>query len=365
MRYLSIIAFSVLPLLFSCKSKKEETVSPLISPITEAVFASGHIEAQNQFTLTAFNDGYIKEVLVFEGDNITTGHSLYVQDNTTAAIQRQTAADNLQITQQQAAHNSPVLHQLQAQLASANQKLQNDKMQLERMQRLYTTHSVAKADVDNAQLNYDNSENTVAGIQHNIEATKLNLKQTVVNSRSQLQTATVNSNYYNIKSPGNYKVYSVLKKKGELVRKGEAVAILGNAANLKIVLSIDESSIAKIQLQQKVLVELNTEKGKTYPAFISKIYPSFDAASQSYTVEALFDTVSTNIINGTLLQANIIVATKEKAMLIPRSCLSADSKVLVKRKNATDTVVIQTGIITNELVEVLNGLQLTDKIIKH
>lgn len=364
MRHALILSVSITLLLFSCKTKKEEFVSPIMAPVTEAVFASGHIEAKDQFTLTALNDGYIKEVLVTEGDTVATGQTLFAQDNAAADIQQQSAAENLNIANQQAAPGSPLLQQLEAQMLSANQKLQTDKAQLERMQRLYHTHSVAKVDLDNAQLSYDNATNNVAVIKQNINETTLNLKQTLINSRSQLQTAAVNTGYYNVKSPGNYKVYTLLKKKGELVRKGEAVAVLGNVADLKMVLNIDEASIAKLHVRQKVLTELNTEKGKTYTGYLTKIYPAFDAASQAYTAEAAFDTSAVGIINGTLLQANIIISRKEKAMLIPRSCLSPEGNVLVMKNKKVDTLTIQTGIISNEWVEVVSGLTLTDKIEK-
>lgn len=351
--------------LFSSSCKKKETiiVSPIIAPITEAVFAPGHIEAVGQFTLTALNDGYITQVPVQEGDAVSTGQILFAQDYTTAAIQEEAATENLQIAKQQASSNSAVLQQLQAQLKAAGQKLNNDKVQLERMQRLYTTHSVAKVDLDNAQLSFDNSTSNVAAIQQEIEATKLNLQQTLINSRSQQQTAVASSSYYQIKSPGNYKVYSLLKKKGELVRRGEAVAVLGNTSAMAIMLTIDETSIAKIRLRQKVLVELNTEKGKTYTAGVFKIYPAFDAATQAYKVEAVFDNAP-QLINGTLLQANIIVAHKDNAMLIPRGCLTPDGKVWIQKDKKTDTIAIQTGIVSNDWVEVLNGVAVTDKIIK-
>jgi HlyD family secretion protein len=362
----SVFTIALIALLFfsSCKQKKEEIVSPIEAPVTEAVFAPGHIEADGQFTLTAINDGYIKAITVQEGDTVHTGQILIVQDNTTAAIQQQTATDNLHIAEQQSQPASAVLQQLQAQLNSANDKLQNDKMHLERMQRLYATNSVAKIDLDNAQLTYNNSLNNVSAIQQNIAATKQNLQQALVNSRGQQQTAIANNNYYNLKSPGNYKVYTVFKKKGELVRKGEAVAVLGNPDKLKILLSIDEASIAKIQLQQKVLIELNTEKGKIYTGYISKIYSAFDLASQSYNAEAIFDNAANSVINGTLLQANIIVASKDKALLIPNSCLMPDGKVVLKNNGKTDTVSIKTGIISTDWAEVLAGLTITDRIIK-
>ncbi|MFP9100504.1 efflux RND transporter periplasmic adaptor subunit [Flavobacterium sp. RHBU_24] len=347
----------------SCGKKEAETTTPKYAPVTEAVFAPGHLEATGQFTLTALNDGYITDVPVEEGDTVTTGQLILQQDNATAAITQDAASENLQITAQQAASNSAILQQLKAQLSSANQKVQNYKEQLDRMQRLYASRSVAKVDLDNAQLAYDNALNDATGIKKNIENTRLTLQQSLIDSKSQQRTAAVNNAYYSIKSPGNYTVYSLLKRKGDLVKKGEAVAVLGNAS-LMVVLDIDEASIAKVRLGQVVLVELNTEKGRTHTASVSKIYPAFNQEAQSYTIEAAFTKPQAGLINGTLLQANIIVDKKEKALLIPRSSLSPDGKVLVKREKEMDTVQVKTGIIATDWVEVLDGLSLQDEIIK-
>lgn len=364
MRQILIILTSAVIFLSSCKSKSGETVSPVIAPVTEAVFASGHIESSGQFTLTALNDGYITDVPVEEGDTVTAGQLIFKQDNAAAAVQQQAATENLVIANKNAASNSAILQQLQEQLNTALEKQSTDKVQLERMQRLYATNSVAKIDLDNAALTYKSSDNNVSAIQQNITATKLTLEQSVINSRSQQQTAAINSGYYSLKSPGNYTVYTLLKRKGDLVRKGDALAILGNSKTLVISLSVDEASIAKIQLGQKVLVELNTEKGKTYYASVTKIYPLFDTQSQAYKVDAGFEGNNPPLINGTLLQANIIVAKKDKALLIPRSCLSADGKVLVKNKKKTDTISIQTGIVSTDWVEVIKGVTISDKLIK-
>lgn len=351
-------------ILTSCNKKAGQTVSPITAPITEAVFASGHIESSGQFTLTALNDGYITDVPVVEGDTVKTGQLIFKQDNASAAVQARAATENLAIANANASSGSAVLQQLEEQLNTALSKLSTDKAQQERMQRLYATNSVAKVDLDNADLAYRSSVNNVSAIRQNIAATKLSLQQSVINSRSTQQTAAITSDYYNIKSPGNYTVYTLLKRKGDLVRKGDALAILGNNNSLIISLLLDEASIAKIKLGQKVLVELNTEKGKTYYASVSKIYPLFDTQSQSYKVDASFDNTVPSLINGTLLQANIIVAKKDKALLIPRSCLSADGKVMVKDGKKIDTIRIETGIISTDWVEVIKGVTVNDKLIR-
>jgi multidrug efflux pump subunit AcrA (membrane-fusion protein) len=352
--------FIIILLFASCKSKNAGTATPVFAPITEAVFAPGHIEAGGQFTLTALNDGYITDVPVNEGDTVSNGQLIFKQDNTTAAIAQRTATENLAIAQQNASANSAVLQQLQQQLNTANDKLANDKTQRDRNQRLYASRSVSKVDYDNAELAYQSSLNNVEQIRQNIAATKLSLQQTVINSRKEQETAIANAGYYDIKSPGNYTVYTLLKKKGDLVRKGDALATLGNAGGMIMSLAIDEASISKIKDGQTVLAELNTRKGRTYTGHVSKIYPSFDDQSQSYNIEATFDTLPANLLNGTLLQANIIVAHKEKAMLVPAACVSADGKVMLEK----GPVAVKTGIVSTDYVEILSGINADDKLIK-
>lgn len=360
----TLISFFLAILFFSCKKKKEVLVSPVVSSITEAVFAPGRIEADEQFMLTAISDGYVRDILVSEGDSIKGGQVLLVQDNATAAVQQKTATENLEIAETQASAGSAILQQLYAQLDAANAKLENDRKQLDVMERLYLTSSVAGIDVDNARLAYSNSLGNTKAIQQNIAATRLTLRQSVINSRGQQETASINNGYYSIKSPGNYTVYSLLKKKGELVRKGEAVAVLGKSGSMKMVLSVDETSITKIKVGQQVLAGLNTEKEITHTGSISKIYPVFDVAAQAYTVEAVFDNTVPGLINGTLLQSNVIVAKKERVTLIPRNCLGADGKVWVRRSGKTDTVAVTTGIVSTEWVEIIAGLKPADKVVK-
>lgn len=358
------IAACMAMLVAGCRGRQTETVHPRLMPITEAVFATGHLEAGGQFTLTALNEGYLQKVLVQEGDTVKKGQALFVQDNTTASIQEQAAADNLAIVQAQASTRSSVLLQLQAQLASAQEKRDNDQDQLNRLERLYATRSVAQIEVTNARLAYTSSLNNVKALEQQIAATRQELQQVVISSRSQWQVNKANAGYYTLSAPDDYVVFTVLKKQGELVRKGEALAVLGKAGESIVVLSIDEAGIAKVKTAQPALVELNTEKGKAWRAAISRIYPQFDVSTQSYKAEALFTEPVPVLVNGTLLQANIITSRKGKALLIPREYLLPNGQVLLQQERKIDTVAIKTGIVSNEWVEVLHGLSTDHLLVK-
>jgi multidrug efflux pump subunit AcrA (membrane-fusion protein) len=361
----SILIAAFFPtLLAGCRDRSPETVHPSLLPITEAVFATGHVEAAGQFTLTALNEGYLQQVLAQEGDTVQQGQPLFVQDNTTASIQEQAAADNLAIVQQQASARSAVVQQLQAQLATAQEKRDSDREQLNKLERLYATHSVAEIEVTNARLAYTGSANNVKALEQQIATTRQELQQAVISSRSQWQVNKANAAYYTVAAPDRLVVFTVLKKQGELVRKGEAMAVLGKAGQPVVVLSIDEAGIAKVKTGQRVLVELNTDKGKAHEASISRIYPQFDAGAQAYKAEALFTEPVPALVNGTLLQANIISGRKDQALLIPREYLLANGQVLVQQDKRTDTVAIKTGIVSNEWVEVLHGLSTDHLLVK-
>jgi multidrug efflux pump subunit AcrA (membrane-fusion protein) len=355
---------SLLSIIITGCRNKTETTSPVIAPITDAVFASGHVEAADQFTLAAFSDGFLQDTWIKENDNVQAGQILFTLDNTTSSIEQAAAAENLRLASQNASDNSPTLMSLRAELANAQQKLQNDSVQYWRMKRLYETNTVSAVEFEGALLAYENDKNTVQSIAENIASAKLTLQQDLIHSQSQYKTSVAGNNYFILKSPGNYKIYRIEKNDGELIRKGEAIALLGHPDSLGIVLMVDETGITKVRTGHKVLIELNTHPEQIYTGIITTIYPYFDEEKQSYKVEASFEKRPSNIIAGTLLQANIIVAQDDQAMLIPRAYLTADKKVIIRRNRNADTIAIKTGIISTDWVEVKEGLTLQDELIK-
>jgi multidrug efflux pump subunit AcrA (membrane-fusion protein) len=360
--HLSLVAL-ILSMAFSCK-QKDTWVQPVYAPITEALFASGHIEPVNQFVLTSVSEGYLRDARVKESDVVRPGDVLFTLDNSTGNITEQSAKENLQIARQNASSRSPVLQKLRADLRTAEQKRELDSLQYQRLKKLYETRSIAQVDLDNMRLQYEQDINLTRSIRENISASTLSLQQALVQAESQYNTSNTGNQYYTLKASQAARVYQVFKKPGELVRKGDGVALLGSADSLVVMLFVDEAGISKVRIGQKVLVELNTSKGTTYQASVTRLYPYFDSASQSFKVEAVFNDPLKRVIAGTLLQANIVVGRKDTAMLIPRSCLQADGTITVKRNGDRKTVPLQTGIVSTEWVEVLGGIDIHDEVLQ-
>jgi multidrug resistance efflux pump len=362
-RLTTVITISTLLSFAACKPKYDE-VSPKVAPVTEAVFASGAIEPKDAYIVTSYSDGFIVKSYVVENDIVTDHQLLFRLDNRQQNTQVNIAQTNLQFARENAAANSPTLLQIKNQVESSLAKMQTDSLTLSRYEHLYTTHSVSRQDVDNARLSYQSSLNTYQASLENLRLNKNKVRQDLANSESQLQNALAGNRYFELTAVGPGKVYEVFKKQGDLVRKGDKVAEIGNPDSIVVNLDVDEGSISKVQLGQQVLVELNTEKNKTYEARITKIYPHFNETSQSYKVEARFLKEMPGLISGTQLQANIVTNRKEQALLIPRIYVLPGDRVVVKRGSNMDTVGIKTGIVSDEWVEVISGLNEHDKIEK-
>ena len=157
------------------------------------------------------------------------------------------------------------------------------------------------------------------------------------------------------------KVYKKVKQVGDFVRRGDVFAIIANENLLYAKLNVDESAIDKIKVGQTVTIQLNTQKSKKYSAIISEILPVFDEPSQSFIVKVQFVEKPDFTVNGTQLEANILIGEKKNALLIPRNYLSFGNKVQLK--DAKDLKTVETGIVSTEYVEILNGLSENDILI--
>ncbi len=74
-----LLILLIASLLSACQNG-EQIVRPEQKPLIEAVYASGHVVAQNEYEVFAQVDGYVVEKLADDGDEIDTGAPLYTMD---------------------------------------------------------------------------------------------------------------------------------------------------------------------------------------------------------------------------------------------------------------------------------------------
>lgn len=340
-------------LLLSSCGKNDETIKPVRKNIAETVFASGVLVPENLYNLTAQSDGYLIRLNFDEGDIVKTNDLLAIIDNKTYDINSQSADMLLNIAKANTLPGAPALKQIESNLQAAELKMNQDKQQADRYKKLYESNSVSKLEYENMLLAYENSKANHSSLKENYNHQKQLADQQLIAQKSQSEVNKVLQGNNDLRAVVGGKVYTKNKELGDYVRKGEIIATIGNPKDIYAKLSIDESSMSKINLKQNVIIELNTHKGAILHAQITEIYPSFNKQTQSFYCKAVFSDSLPFMISGTQLQANILTDEKEHVLVIPRSYLDYGNLVTVKDEGK---VKIKTGIISTDWVEVRGGI---------
>ena len=148
------------------------------------------------------------------------------------------------------------------------------------------------------------------------------------------------------------RVYKILKEKGELARRNEAVAVLGSKDSFYMQLNVDEMDIRKVNTGQEVWVKIDAFEDQTFHARVTEVHPLVD----SRLLDADFTEPLLRGFSGLAVEANIVIQKKDKAMVIPKSALLPGDSVLVETKEGKRKTKIKRGIETLDEVEVLEGL---------
>jgi multidrug efflux pump subunit AcrA (membrane-fusion protein) len=346
--------------IFSCKNKENVDVKPMVQDIQEWVFAPGQIEWDDAYNLTAQTDGVLLNANYDIGTPVKKGNIIATIDNRSNIINTSTASDQLVIANENLRSDAPALQQLQQNISFAEAKYQQEKLQFERYERLRKTESIAKIEYENATLAAENALSNLKALKKQYDLLLQQAKQQKIQTAGQLKNNQIVQSYNKITVINNGTIIKKFKSTGDYVRKGDIIATVANPNKIEIVLTIDESSINRVNLGQLTKVQLNTDKSKTYTGKVNEILSAFDNATQSFVCKILLtETLPTaSNIYGTPLEGNILVGEKKNALLIPREYMGFGNKVMLKSQDTS--IIIKTGIISTDYVEVLGGITTAD-----
>jgi multidrug resistance efflux pump len=348
-----ILSIVTVLLLTSCGKKTQET-KPIRRDVIETVFASGILEAKNTYTLKSQADGYLTAVNFEEGNFVIAGKILAIVDNKESGLNQESARELFDIAQNNAQNNAPALLQAQNAINLNKQKMEQDYVQFQRYKKLWESNSIAKIDFENAELQYKTSKSNYENSSENYKQLKIQANQQVISNKVARDVNSVALNKNQIKAVKSGKIFKKYKQIGDYVTRGEAIALIGEPTNIYAKVNIDESNIGKIKVGQEALVQLNTNKEKTYKATVAEIYPAFDDATQSFICKLTFNEPLDFTIVNTQLQSNITVAITKNALLIPRNFVDFGGNVQIKDQK--DKVKITTKFASSDWVQVLSGI---------
>lgn len=347
--------------LAGCSGEKD-TFTPKVKTLIEAVYASGFVISKNEYQAFSMVDGYVSDILIQAGEKVKSGQPILIIESEQQNERLRMARETYELARKNSRNDSPVLAELQQSLTSAKTRVEFDSVSYFRYSALLKSNAVKRVDFDQAKLSYENSRGNYELQLSRLAKTKDQLALELKNAESQLVINSEESGRYILKSKVDGVIYKMLKERGELVRRTEALAIIGSE-DFYLQLSVDELDLQKTKPGQEVLVKITAFGARAFKAKVTKIHPLVNTREQSVRVDANFIDPIPGGFSGLSVEANIIIQEKAEAIVIPKSALLEGDSVWVKAGDGVKKVRIIRGIETLDEVEVLDGISATTQLI--
>lgn len=346
--------------LYSCNGESG-TISVEESEIVRSVYASCAVKAEGQYDLNAQVSGNITAILVEEGDPVDSNQVIMKVDNTSPRLNAENALLALNLAEENYQGNASTIKTLKLQLELAAEKLLNDSLNYYRQKNLWEQNIGSKIELEKKELAFQNAKKQYALTQMQYQQTRNQAQTALRQARNNYEQSLQNAQEFDIKSLRKGKIYRIEKEIGETVSFKEKLAVIGSAKEFFVELEIDQEDIVRIEKDQVVHIKLDAYPERIFMGKLRKVNPIMNNATQTFFAEAEIKSEGEKLYPGLTGEANVIIARKEKALVIPSNYLLNDTTVILENG---EPKVIRTGLRSIDQVEIIEGLNFEDVIQK-
>lgn len=358
MKVKSIFPFLAVLTMVACKNNTT-AIQPVVSDITQSVYASGSVKAEGQYVVYSTVSGELKKNNVEAGDMIVAGQALFQLDSEKARLSTESAQLTYELSNEKSSFIKNKIAEMELAVLAARDKVKLDESIYKRNKNVIDQGGITEVDFERSELAYKNSKLAYESAQKRLEELRVQLKNEQERSEVNLRLSQKNQSDFTVKSAFSGKLFDVLVEEGDLVTPQTPLAVIGKADSFFVELNVDENDMALVRMKQEVLVTMDSYKGTVFKAVISKIYPIMDVRSRTFKIEAEFIQTPLKLYPNLTAEANIIIQTKKLAITIPKNYLVDKTYVLTdgdeKRK-------VKIGLSDYEKVEILEGLTADETI---
>lgn len=276
--------------------------------------------------------GRIETMPVKEGDRVGQGQLLVQLDS-----------DEIQAK----------LAQVEANIAEAKAHFENAERNLKRFEALFEDKAATQKELDDVRVGYESAKARLEG------------------ARQMKQEVEELMRYLKITAPFDGLVTRRFADPGDLASPGHPILVLENTDKLEISARVPESQIHRLSVGMPLQVIFPATSAdmsdRVYPATIAQLVPSADPASHQFEIKVLLDEDDPALKPGMFARIAIPQNTGE-SLSIPADALHRRGQlegVFVVVDGRAQLRWVRIGDATDELIEVVSGLEPDETIIVH
>ncbi|QDT00265.1 efflux RND transporter periplasmic adaptor subunit [Adhaeretor mobilis] len=323
--------------------------------IVAEVMGTGTLEARVQTTISPKISGRIVEVLADQGDRVETGELLVRLDD--EELNRQVAIAEANVDAATAAIVLLTADKNRAAAIHDQAKKNHD-----RTQSLVSQNAVSGEVVDRA---VESLTVAAAGNSRAVAAITEGQKELVAAEKTLEYHRTILHDTH-IHAPYEGLIVGRNREPGDVVVPGSDILTLISTDDLWISAWVDETEMARLQMDQPARVVFRSEPAKTYPGQIARIGKEADRETREFIVDVRVLELPTNWAVGQRAEAYIQITNKDDVLLLPPSAI-------VRRKDVEGVFInldgvakwrpVSLGVRGRDAAEVLEGLAAGDLVI--
>jgi RND family efflux transporter MFP subunit len=135
---------------------------------------------------------------------------------------------------------------------------------------------------------------------------------------------------------------------------GQAVFYVTCCKPLRVTAEVDEEDIPRVHIGQASVLRADALPGQLIKGSVAEVTPKGDPVARSYRVRIALDDAA-NLKVGMTVDANLIVAERQNALLIPTTAVQK-GKVWIVKDGKLAQIEVKTGVIGALRTEILDGI---------
>jgi RND family efflux transporter MFP subunit len=307
-----------------------DVVTVQMRGLTDSVTAGGTVEALEEVTLTTKLTGRVAAVPVKEGDRVRAGQVLVRLEDDEILVQ---------------------VRQAEAAVAQAQANLENAIPNLARMESLYDSGAVSKAQLDAARLQLSTAKAQVAQAEAALGFAQLQAHHAVVVSPL---TGTVTHRYVD---PGS--LASLMPGQSNLVTVAQIDTVY-------VVLDVSETDLGRLRVGQQVAISADAYPQRKFLGSVREIAPSADSRTRNFRIKVAVENPDHALKPGMFARGDITVAQIGDALVIPRDAVVSASgrrTVFVVEAGKARIREVRLGQLSGPVVQILSGLRVGESVV--
>ena len=321
-----------------------DTTTAFTSSIQKTSVVTGTVIPEDEVEIKPQLNGIISEIMVEEGDMVNNGDLIAII---------------------KVVPDERYVYGAQSQVNAAELNVNNAKRQMQRAEELFSKQIISQQEFEDAELRFNTAKENLQAAQNDLE---------IIRKGSVSGSSTANTN---IRATITGTILEIPIKLGDQViaansfNSGSTVAIIADLNKMIFEGQVDEAEVGKLEVGQDLSVSMAAIPDKDFQARLKFVAPKGTEAAGAvqFKIEADLTLDESSFIRaGYSANGSLVVDNRQDIMVIAESLLQFDRRTslpYVEVETSSQNFErrdITVGLSDGIKVEILTGLEMTDKI---